>query len=509
MAKKRVTDKQYLKLWEQFRENISKSTPVDLNETPLQKEARIKELEGNPEKWFKYYFPNFYTSEPAPFHKRATKRILKNPEWFEVRPWARELSKSGRTMMEVIYLTVAKKTKKNVLMVSSSGDNAERLLLPYKSIFEKNNRLIHDYGEFQSIGQWEAGEFVTKQGVSFRALGAGQSPRGTRKDEVRPDVILIDDIDTDEESRNKDRIKKKIDWVEQALIPTRSISNPLLIIVCGNIIGKYTTVTEMMKKADHAEIVNIRDKHGKSTWPSKNTEVQIDRVLKTISNRSAQKEYFNNPVSEGTVFKEITYDKVPQLRHCEKVLIYVDPSPSNNIHSKSSRKAVGIIGFYKGVYYLYKIWLDNVTNAQMIEWMHLACLHLDSSGVDPKRLFVENNSLQDPFYKQVVVPLVNDFYDKNKYRIPIRPDNRKKPSKFERIEGTLEPLNRNGFLKFNLKEKENPHMMRMEEEMLSVSEDCKTMDGPDMLEGGVWLIQNRIVKAALGYAFGEIENRHY
>lgn len=508
MAKRKVTDKQYLKLWEQFRSNISKATPVDLSETPIQKEKRKAELEAQPEKWFKYYFPNFYTSEPAPFHIRATKRVLKNPEFFEVRPWARELAKSGRTMMEVIYLTATGK-KKNVLMVSNNLENAERLLLPYKSIFESNNRLINDYGEFQNIGKWEAGEFITKQGVAFRALGAGQSPRGTRKDEIRPDVILIDDIDTDEECRNKDRIKAKVEWVEQALIPTRSISNPLLIIVCGNIIAKYSTVTELMKKADHAEIVNIRDKQGKSTWPSKNKEEHIDRVLKSISNRSAQKEYFNNPISEGTVFKEIHYDKLPKISTCEKVIVYGDPSPSNNVRSKNSRKSVGIIGYKKGEFYLYKIWLDNVTNADFVLWLYEACLFLDREKVDPKRIYVENNSLQDPFYEQVIMPLINEHFRKTKYRIPIRPDKRKKPSKFERIEGTLEPLHRVGLLKFNIKEKENPHMVRMEEEMLNVSEDCKEMDGPDMLEGGVWLIQNRVVKADISYAFGAIENRHY
>lgn len=509
MAKRsKTTDKQYLLQWEKFRENISRATPIDLDETPLQKEARKKELEASPEKWFKYYFPNFYTSEPAPFHKRATKRVLNNPEFFEVRPWARELSKSGRTMFEVIYL-IATKKKRNVLLVSNTLDNAERLLLPYKSIFESNNRLINDYGTFQNVGKWEASEFITKQGAAFRALGAGQSPRGTRNDSFRPDIIIIDDIDTDEEVRNKDRIKAKVDWVEQALIPTRSISNPLLIIVCGNIIGKYTTVTEMMKKADHAEIVNIRDKQGKSTWPAKNTEEQIDRVLKSISNRSAQKEYFNNPISEGTVFKEIFYDKLPKLSTCEKVIIYADPSPSNNIRTKASRKAVGIIGYKNGEYNIYKVWLDNVTNAQFVEWLYEACLFLDREKVDPKRVFVENNSLQGPHYEQVIIPLVNELFRKLKYRIPIRPDKRKKPAKFERIEGTLEPLNRNGFLKFNIKEKENPHMQRLDEEMLSVSEDAKELDGSDMLEGGVWLIMNRIVKANIDYAVGTIENRHY
>lgn len=507
MAKK-LTDKQYLEKWEVFRSNISKATPVNLNETVSQKEKRIKDLERRPEEWFKYYFPNFYTSEPAPFHKRATKRVLTKMEWFEVRPWARELAKSARTMMEVIYLTTTKR-KKNVLLVSNNYDNAERLLMPFKAIFEFNNRLINDYGQFKNLGQWENGEFVTKQGASFRALGAGQSPRGTRNDAVRPDVIIIDDIDTDEEVRNKDRIKAKIDWVEQALIPTRSISNPLTIIANGNIIGKYTTITELMKKADHAQIVNIRDKNGKSTWPTKNTEEAIDRVLKTISYRSAQKEYFNNPISEGTVFTDLYYDRVPKLSTCEKVAVYADPSPSNNTRTKSSRKSVGIIAYKNGNIYLHTVWLDNVTNAQFVQWIYAACLILDREGVDPKRVHIENNSLQNPHYEQVIVPLIQEHFRKTKYRIPIRPDNRKKPSKFERIEGTLEPIWRNGNLIFNIRERENPHMMRMEEEMLGVSENAKDLDGPDMLEGGTWIILNRALKEDLPYAFGAINNRRF
>ena len=222
----KTEDKKYFELWQQFRDNTRKATPIDLTESVGDKNNRIAKLEKNPEQWFKYYFPNFYTSEPAPFHIKATKRILANPEWYEVRSWSREFSKSGRTMMEVLLLALTGK-KKNILMVSSTYDNAVRLLLPYKSILEANNRIINDYGDQESIGNWESGEFITKKGVAFRALGSGQSPRGTRKDEVRPDTILIDDIDTDEECRNAQRIKEKVKWIEEALYGTRSLSNPL------------------------------------------------------------------------------------------------------------------------------------------------------------------------------------------------------------------------------------------------------------------------------------------
>src|SRR5690606_30958260 len=173
------------------------------------------------ETWFAYYFPNFYTSEPADFHKKSTKLVMSNPELYLVRSWSRELAKSARTMMETLKLTLTGH-KKNVLLVSNSYDNAVRLLLPYKNILESIQRIINDYGEQESIGKWENGEFTTKQGVSFRALGAGQSPRGTRNDANRPDLILIDDIDTDEECRNPERIRNKVKWIEEALIPTRS-----------------------------------------------------------------------------------------------------------------------------------------------------------------------------------------------------------------------------------------------------------------------------------------------
>lgn len=509
MAKKRkLTDKQYLEQWQKFKKNISLATPVDLNETPIEKQRRIEALEKDDEAWFKYYFPNFYTSEPAPFHKKATKRVMQNPDWFEVRSWARELSKSGRTMMEVLKLVLTGK-KKNIIMVSNTLDNAARLLLPYKAILESNNRIINDYGKQQSIGNWEADEFKTQNGVAFRALGAGQSPRGTRNDAIRPDVILIDDIDTDEECRNKDRIKNKVKWVFEALYATRSISNPLLMIVCGNIIAKYCTVTELGKKADKWDIVNIRDKHGKSTWPQKNTEAAIDRVLSLMPTSSAKKEYFNDPQSEGSTFKEVHFKKLPQLRHCEKVLIYGDPSPSNNTKAKNSTKAVGVIGYKGGEYYLYKIWIGHATNAEFVNWLSQACLYLDFRKIDPKRVYVENNSLQDPHYTQVLVPLVNQFFQRTNYRIPIRPDKRKKPAKFERIEGTLEPKHNSGQLYANEAEKDNPHMQLFVEQMLAVSEDCKEMDGPDMLEGGVWLIENRVTKQNTDYAVGTVENRRY
>lgn len=510
MSDKKMSDKKYFEKWQEFRDNFQRATPVDLNETHAEKLKRIEALEKDDEAWFKYYFPNYYSSEPARFHKRATKRVMNNPEWFEVRSWSRELAKSARTMMEVLKLGLTGK-KKNILFIAATYDDACRLLLPYKSCLESNNRIINDYGLQESLGTWEAGEFKTKKGLAFRALGAGQSPRGTRSDEIRPDVILIDDIDTDKDCRNPKLVQKKIEYIEQAAIPTRSISVPLLIIVCGNIIAKYCVVNELGKKADIHEIVNIRDKHGKSTWPQKNSEALIDIALRTLTTSSIQKEYYNNPVNIGKLFQKVAWGKCPPLKSMDVVLIYADPGYTNKTTTDSSKKAIGVIGKKGTTFYLYKVWLDKMLQSDFVKYLYDANAYVKSGKVDTFRTWIENNSLQEPFFEQVIKPLIREHGRKTKTPILyISKDTRAKGEKYARIEGTLEPIYKSGEIIFNEAEKDNTHMKTMAEEFIGVDENSKMMDGPDMLEGGVYILKNaKTIHNTGDYQTGQNAKRGY
>ena len=74
-----VEDRKYLKLWNQYRDNTAKATPINLSETPSEKQKRIARLEKFPEEWKKYYFPHYCTHDSAPFQKNLFKRVLKNP----------------------------------------------------------------------------------------------------------------------------------------------------------------------------------------------------------------------------------------------------------------------------------------------------------------------------------------------------------------------------------------------------------------------------------------------
>lgn len=494
----KYSDKQLQAIWDDFAKSVFDATPIDLTETIEEKKKRIEWLEkdGNEEEWFKYYFKRFYGAEPAPFHKAGTKRIMANPEWYEVRNWSRELAKSTRSMMEDLKLLLTKK-KKYKLLISNSYDNAEKLLMPYIVNLEKNQRIINDYGKQRKLGSWSSGDITTRTGFSIRALGAGQSPRGTRKEETRPDIIEFDDFDTDEECLNPEIIDKKWKWVTEAAIPTRSISVATLIRWNGNIIAEDCCIVRAQEFANKVDTVNIRDRHGKSTWPSKNTEEFIDRVLSIIPYSAQQKEYFNNPVTDGKTFKEMKWGKCPSLKKLAFVVSYADPATSNKDRSSSRRnsqasfKSVILIGRDGLNYYIYKCFLDQVSNAKFIDALYT--MHDYVGDATQLYTYIENNTLQDPFYEQVLLPLI---YSKGKEVgrvLPVTPDGRKKPEKWHRIEANLEPINRNGQLILNEEEKDCPHMKRLAAQFKSASANSKFLDGPDGVEGGKHIIDTKVL----------------
>ena len=498
-------EKKKWKEWNDYLSDIANATPVEVNLSEAEKARKKQWLEAHPVEWIKYFFPRYAKYEFARFQVRAINRILGNPEWFEVLSWSRELAKSTIVMFCIMYLTLTGK-KRNVILASATQTSAEKLLRPYKANLEANGRIKAFYGEQMNLGQWSDGEFVTKGGAAFYAIGAGNAPRGSRNESIRPDVLLVDDFDTDEDCRNPATIEKKWNWWEKALYPTRSVSEPTTIIFCGNIIAKDTCVARAGQKADHWDIVNLTDKDGNSTWPEKNKPEDIARIRRSISNAAYQGEYMNNPVTEGKVFKNLPYGKVPALKKFKFLIAYGDPSYSNTKNKASSYKALSLIGCLRGTYYLIKCFCARETNANYIEWFYQLKDYVGSQTT--VYFYQENNTLQAPFFEQVFKPLIREANERKHSNLYIIGDGRDKIDKATRIEANLEPLDRLGRLVFNEDERDNPHMQEMHDQFslfeLSLPYPA---DGPDCVEGGINIFAQKMKELEPGVTIGYNEFR--
>lgn len=489
-------DRDALKFWEELKRSVYEDTPIDESMTEADIEKHRSYLESRPVEWMQFFFPGYAKAPFAKFHLKAIARLLNNEEWYEVLSWSRELAKSTVVMMVLMYLVLTGR-RRMVLLSSATEDAAKRLLAPYRANFESNRRIIQYYGEQKTMGEWEDKCFKTRGGAMFLGIGAGNAPRGLRNESVRPDVLYQDDFDTDEACRNIDVLDKNWDWWEKAVYPTRSISTNTLVIWCGNIISEDCCIVRAGRKADHWDVVNIRDAEGKSTWPEKNTEEMIDTVLSKISTKAQQGEYFNNPLTEGKIFPSVRWGKVPALSRFPFLVIYADPTTSESKgtskNKKGSQKAIFLLGKLEATLYVVKGFLGKMTTAEFIGhyFTLLQLARMKTGGAI--YIYQENNSLQDPVFQQVFKPAIAAERKRTGIALSVTPDDRNKGDKATRIEAHLEPLNREGLLILNAAEKDDPNMKLLEDEFKYFTMALNFhADGMDCVEGGNWIIDEKI-----------------
>lgn len=297
-----------------------------------------------------------------------------------------------------MWLKCQERREINVMvLVGKSEDNANTLLADLQAELQYNQRYINDFGEQYNNGSWEEGQFITKDGTAFFARGRGQSPRGLRYRSHRPDYIVIDDLDDDELCENPSRVQKLTDWVTEALFGALDGGRGRFIMV-GNLISKNSVLQKFSeKKGVFLSQVNILDKDGNVSWAAKWTREEVQAIEDFQGYRSFQKEYMNNPIVEGAVFRQewIRWAKRPAWRQFEEFVLYIDPSWKST--QKNDYKAAKLWGKIKGgqLWHL-RAFVRQATVAELVRWCYDLYEWAQKNGIAIK-FYVEANFMQDMF----------------------------------------------------------------------------------------------------------------
>ncbi len=114
---------------------------------------------------------------------------------------------------------LARRTKRFMLLIADAYHQAALLLEAIKAELEANPRLKVDFPELVGPGRdWQDGEIVTRCGAKLVALGSGKRLRGLRHGAHRPDLVVLDDIENDENVRSPEQRDKLEAWVDQAVL---------------------------------------------------------------------------------------------------------------------------------------------------------------------------------------------------------------------------------------------------------------------------------------------------
>lgn len=135
-----------------------------------------------------------------------------------------------------LYCLVTQK-KRYVLIVMDSIDQAYPMLEAIKVELEFNQRLRIDFPESTGQGRvWQAGTIITSANQKVQVAGSGKKLRGLRHGAYRPDLVVLDDIENDEQVRSPEQRNKLHDWLKKTVLPLGSADGKLDIIYIGTIL---------------------------------------------------------------------------------------------------------------------------------------------------------------------------------------------------------------------------------------------------------------------------------
>lgn len=119
---------------------------------------------------------------------------------------------------EAIVLGAGMKLFKNVLILGSNSDRANDRLRAIKYEIVTNELLQFLYGDLQGE-VWNEAKVILSNGVILQAFGRGQSLRGVKHLDTRPDFCFADDIEEEEHVRTPEARQETLSWFMSVVLP--------------------------------------------------------------------------------------------------------------------------------------------------------------------------------------------------------------------------------------------------------------------------------------------------
>ncbi len=221
----------------------------------------------------------------------------------------REHGKSTAITHAYILAMMLLRVKSFCLLVSNTESQASGFLVDIKAELESNEALRAKFGVTKLLKDTETNVIVLmSDGHKFRiqAKGSEQKVRGIKWMNKRPDLIVCDDLEEDEQVVSPERRVKFRKWFMNALVPCGSDS--CWIRVVGTILHLDSLLKRLMDNSEwkslfyEAEDGNFNN----LLWPEKFTKERLRRIRQDFiedGNASGySQEYRNQPVDIASLY---------------------------------------------------------------------------------------------------------------------------------------------------------------------------------------------------------------
>lgn len=169
---------------------------------------------------------------------------------------------------------------------SKTGKHAEKQLSSVAKQLTSNSRITSVFGNLKPTqrvgeGNWSESKGIihTTNDCILAAVGSGGQSRGMLDDGLRPDKLIIDDIEDKESVKTKERRESTLDWVLSDLLPIMDELNPdRTITMLANYVHSDCTAVNLSLDPEWTTVVlGAVGRDGKPLWPELWTEEKLEK----------------------------------------------------------------------------------------------------------------------------------------------------------------------------------------------------------------------------------------
>ncbi|TNC80683.1 MAG: hypothetical protein C9356_12345 [Oleiphilus sp.] len=253
----KYTETKFLKELSAFAEEQRQLIETDClafdSEPAERKTRRGRVLNGDYRFFCRTYFPHYIKEEESLFHTDVfdefpVKVMDKTKGYKEVRAAPRGEAKSTLfTQLGNLFVIVAE-LKKFPVILMDSFDQAAMMLEAIKVELESNPRLKMDFPEACGAGRvWQTGVIITANKIKVQVAGSGKKVRGWRHGPHRPDMVVLDDIENDENVRKIEQRNKTENWLKKAVLKLGPPDGTMDVFYIGTILHYDSVLNRTLK----------------------------------------------------------------------------------------------------------------------------------------------------------------------------------------------------------------------------------------------------------------------
>lgn len=259
----------------------------------------------------KYLMTKFDNPVPSPpFHREMWNLACSEHKMVAVAA-PRGHAKSSAITLAYILSVVLFRQKDFILLLSDTWGQSVEFLRDLKSELIENDEIVKDF-EVKGFIKDAEDDVIVKMsdGHKFRivARGSEQKVRGLKWNNRRPNLVVGDDLEGDEQVESKLRREKFMKWLLKAVLPVGSTDCQFRIV--GTILHFDSALNRIIKNPSWKTKVYKAHKDfndfSKILWPENFTAERLKAIRQVYINEGESDgyscEYLNNPISEENAY---------------------------------------------------------------------------------------------------------------------------------------------------------------------------------------------------------------